>query len=306
MLANSVFAHSKLTLALQTTGRCLRFGGTAAECHETAVENFAFRQTSRPRHLPFILGIITNYRLEPQRALSPPHSHAIHCLLNYPINDELREFWGGSAGLEAVSDRLIIILDECLQKVLPFQAGIGFSKSEHLELDGQLADDVMPPILLALRSIIQGDPAVRSAVQRKLMPEDIDRTKHLDGSDNITSRLIKLMSSIAENLKTSVSELLFTLCEENASRLISYVGYGNAAGFLFQKGLLSGGVESQNANPPPSNINPITGEVLTGDNRNEEWEKLTEEEKDRETDKLIEMFEKLEKTGIIKIGTKSE
>ena len=37
------------------------------------------------------------------------------------------------------------------------------------------------------------------------------------------------------------AEFLFSLCKENASRLIKYTGYGNAAGLLMAHGLLTGG-----------------------------------------------------------------
>ncbi|KAF7313312.1 hypothetical protein HMN09_00486600 [Mycena chlorophos] len=71
-------------------------------------------------------------------------------------------------------------------------------------------------------------------------------------------------------LKDSVGEMLFAMCDSDASTMSTLLGYGNVAGFLFNKGIMS-------APPPPtsstgatstaaalaaasgSNINPITG-----------------------------------------------
>ena len=44
-------------------------------------------------------------------------------------------------------------------------------------------------------------------------------------------------------LQESVGEFLFVLCKDNVSRLIKYVGYGNAAGFLADHGLMAGNTD---------------------------------------------------------------
>ena len=86
------------------------------------------------------------------------------------------------------------------------------------------------------------------------------------------------------------------------STLASYVGYGNVAGFLFNKGIMS-------APPPPAGssasaptttangtpINPITGVAEKPATPIE----MTDEEKEREAEKLFVLFDRLEKTGAI-------
>ena len=49
-------------------------------------------------------------------------------------------------------------------------------------------------------------------------------------------------------LQESVGEFLFVLCKENVSRLIKYVGYGNAAGFLADHGLMAGNTDETAGN----------------------------------------------------------
>ena len=87
------------------------------------------------------------------------------------------------------------------------------------------------------------------------------------------------------------------------STLASYVGYGNVAGFLFNKGIMS-------APPPPANssgagaptatpsgvpINPITGVAEKPAPPIE----MSDEEKEREAEKLFVLFDRLEKSGAI-------
>ena len=82
------------------------------------------------------------------------------------------------------------------------------------------------------------------------------------------------------------------------------MGYGNVAGFLFSKGVMSPPPQpstSSNAVYGPSTsstgapINPITGiaqqPVTVTD--------MTDEEKEREAEKLFVLFDRLEKSGAI-------
>ena len=81
----------------------------------------------------------------------------------------------------------------------------------------------------------------------------------------------------------------------------SQIGYGNAAGYLFNRGILSA--------PPPAlttrsgatevldpSINPITGMVQ---HEAPPGPEMTDEEKEREAEKLFVLFERMEKiTGM--------
>jgi Guanine nucleotide exchange factor synembryn len=82
--------------------------------------------------------------------------------------------------------------------------------------------------------------------------------------------------------------------------LISQVGYGNVAGFLFNKGIVtgppsSGGEASGPADPSGAQINPITGAI-----QEERAEiEMTEEEREREAERLFVLFDRLERTGAV-------
>lgn len=86
-----------------------------------------------------------------------------------------------------------------------------------------------------------------------------------------------------------------------ASTLASYVGYGNVAGFLFNKGIMSAppaaghGPPSTTADGTP--INPITG--IAQQQQTDTASEMTEEEKEREAEKLFVLFDRLEKSGAL-------
>ena len=81
--------------------------------------------------------------------------------------------------------------------------------------------------------------------------------------------------------------------------LSSHVGYGNVAGFLFNKGVLntSSSLSSVGSLTTPSGdvINPITGTVQ---GEHVEME-MTDEEKEREAEKLFVLFNRLEQSGAL-------
>ena len=88
-----------------------------------------------------------------------------------------------------------------------------------------------------------------------------------------------------------------------AGTLASYVGYGNVAGFLFNKGIMSAppppagssGASAPTATPSGVPINPITGVA----ERPAPAIEMTEEEKEREAEKLFVLFDRLEKSGAL-------
>lgn len=114
-------------------------------------------------------------------------------------------------------------------------------------------------------------------------------------------------------LKDAAGELLFVVCDSDGNHLLNYflvevltlllaeimsslIGYGNAAGYLFNRGMLPAPPQgpSSGAGPSDSSINPITGMVQRELPPGPE---MTDEEKEREAEKLFVLFERLEKAG---------
>lgn len=145
-----------------------------------------------------------------------------------------------------------------------------------------------------------------------------DRTQPLEKRDDLLGRLIRLMGSVYyPRLKDSVGNILFQICDGDgaffvpssscnkinttptASTLSAQIGYGNSAGFLFNRGILA----PPGSNPDgeeDSDINPITG-LRNSKQRNEALDEMTEEEKEREAERLFVLFERLRATGVVDI-----
>ncbi|KAI9017079.1 guanine nucleotide exchange factor synembryn-domain-containing protein [Gaertneriomyces semiglobifer] len=235
--------------------------------------------------LPLIIAIVTKYPI-PSSGLVPPLSHAVHALMNFPVESH-KDLWfpGGDTG---VLDRLVDILDATLSASLNGYEDPDEDHKMGSPKVGQIPiDEALPPLLLLLTSLAKGDSAARDHLRRRLMPADIDRSKPIDKGSSLTARLIRFMTSVTlTNVRECVCDLLYVLSNENAQTFVQYVGYGNAAGFLYQRGLMTSGIpsagSSQSAGVSEDRpLNPITGEYDTG-LFNEEWHKL------------------LNKTGVIK------
>eukprot|EP00128_Syssomonas_multiformis_P016487 Colp12_sorted_trinity150504_noHs@25566 len=261
-------------------------------------------------------------------------SHSVNLLMSTPA-DLVSVVVGGHNQL----------LDD-LVKFLDRQLGVQENQSFSLS-----------PILTLLRKWARANPAVRRRLKESLLPPRDNFEVRPEEGDSLRARLIKLMTSHNMEVKTHVAELLFVLCKEKVSRLISETGYGNAAGLLASHGLLGGEggvadyssdsaeeeeVETQAAEgketrhlseeekkemvasiwgaseetpkqatdegpskaaqkqpkpQPPPNINSVTGTVFKD---SDPFAGMTEEEKEQEAEKLMLMFDRLNKLGIIK------
>ncbi|KAI9330200.1 guanine nucleotide exchange factor [Obelidium mucronatum] len=310
--------------------------------------------------LPILVDLITCIPVKESDPLSAPHSFAINCLLNFPASPEFFLQWLPGPNKDKIPEQLCKILAFSLKLAMPYNSENAIPlepldhppppKSNTPDYSKKKADEIIPPVVLVLKELANCHPKLREILRGFLTPEDIDRTRKLDSTDTTVARLIRLMTSISlENVKNSVGELLYALFDEDASKLTSYIGYGNAAGFLFQRGIMSdpnsgGGGASSSERPSSAlsddtvndadsyeiydgpkeqapaassskkgkgkaqpKLNPITGEIMKDEKQtNEEWDRLSDAEKEYETYKLMEMLDKLNKSGFIKAVHKND
>ncbi len=104
-----------------------------------------------------------------------------------------------------------------------------------------------------------------------------------------------------------ISSLLFELSNKDAQKFVQNVGYGFASGFLFQHNVpipenaleaWSTGSDGSNTRASQDSrqdisgrVNPITGQLLEME-ETIETEEMTQEEKEREAEKLFVLFER--------------
>ncbi|ORX48219.1 hypothetical protein DM01DRAFT_1292244 [Hesseltinella vesiculosa] len=106
---------------------------------------------------------------------------------------------------------------------------------------------------------------------------------------------------MAPQTRDAVSETLFVLCDENPTTFSQQVGYGNAIGYLVNKGIAMEPPHDAPESSQNRNINPITGQYLDAQDDGPSLADMTDEEKEREAERLFVLFERLKKTGIVDV-----
>ncbi|KAH9482875.1 Synembryn [Psilocybe cubensis] len=164
-------------------------------------------------------------------------------------------------------------------------------------------EDILSPIVVLITRLCMADEGTRVRVRQWLVPDDLDRSSPLEQRPDTLGRCLRILSCVYHaRLKDSVGEMMYAMADSDASVLSALVGYGNVAGFLFNKGVLSAPPASSSSSSAPQTtasgeqINPITGTTLQPKS---DLPEMTEEEKEREMEKLFVLFDRLEKNGAL-------
>lgn len=280
--------------------------------------------------LPPLVAVLTALPLPSPVPLMPPFTHAIAALLNYPVVDVKAEILApistpatpapaftspispsSSTALESAPpyiNRLITFTDLMLARYLstPLSPNDGRRVPEDVDAksiklksaaDGVELEDTLEPLLLLLRKTAAEDTDLRTLLLSILLPADLDRSLALDRRTDVLGRLVRLMSSVTLPRTARASgELLLALREGDAKRMSDTIGYGPCAGFLMNTGLASAlptGTTQSNGR----SVNPVTGEYETVEE--DEISKMSEEEKEREAERLFVLFDRLNRTGVV-------
>ncbi|KAF4632303.1 hypothetical protein G7Y89_g5823 [Cudoniella acicularis] len=190
-------------------------------------------------------------------------------------------------------------------------------KSIKVYADEEL-EHLVSPLLTLLRKMYEVAPEeTREQMRKTLLPSTEDRQQPLGRTDSFSARLLRLSTNPATpQVRELISGLLFDMSDKDARSFVQNVGYGFASGFLFQHNVpipenaleawSTSGSEASNTRASQESknlagkINPITGQFLDMEEPVEE-EKMTEEEREREAERLFVLFERLKKTGVVDI-----
>ncbi|OJI98099.1 hypothetical protein ASPVEDRAFT_37533 [Aspergillus versicolor CBS 583.65] len=183
-------------------------------------------------------------------------------------------------------DKLINILDQAVSAYDP------------LELETKAI-----PLLHTLVTIHELAPdGPRKYMQWLLLPDDNDRNRPIGQSDTLSSKLLKLSTMPYRNLKIAISELMFVLSGKNAESLTKNIGYGFAAGLLASRGMdipkSAGEAFATNPEGLDPEVNPITGQRWDKE-KEDTGPPMTQEEKEREAERLFVLFERAKANGIL-------
>lgn len=129
-------------------------------------------------------------------------------------------------------------------------------------------------------------------MQWLLLPEDSDRSEPIGKSDTLSSRLLALSTSPFAELKTAISDLMYSLSDKNPENFTRNIGYGLAAGLLASRGIeVPRNAKEAYATGTGSPVNPITGQRLDAEPQDTN-PPMTKEDKEREAERLFVLFER--------------
>lgn len=231
--------------------------------------------------IPHIVTILTKHALPPSRSpLAPPFGQLINALMNLNLNDaDVQSSLYPASASEAVADRLIQLTDTAL---------IAYE-------DDELETNVTPAVSAIIAVHEHAPEDVRRFIRGKLLPTEEDRKQVLGRGDSLAARLLRNSTNpVTTKLRDAISHLLFDMSDKDANKFVQNVGYGFASGFLFQNNIpvpesASEVHSSEGAGQRP--VNPITGQFIDTE-RFAEMPEMTQEEKEREAERLFVLFER--------------
>ncbi|XP_021547839.1 synembryn-A isoform X5 [Neomonachus schauinslandi] len=161
------------------------------------------------------------------------------------------------------------------------------------------------------RALVRPQPLQAQAEGRlppQVLPPLRDVRTRPEVGELLRNKLVRLMTHLDTDVKRVAAEFLFVLCSESVPRFIKYTGYGNAAGLLAARGLMAGGrpegqysededTDTDEYKEAKASINPVTGRVE--EKPPNPMEGMTEEQKEHEAMKLVNMFDKLSRHRVI-------
>ncbi|XP_012534321.1 synembryn [Monomorium pharaonis] len=166
------------------------------------------------------------------------------------------------------------------------------------------------PIVTALVRLVKSERIIRRYVRLQILPPLKDVMHRPEEGTTLRAKLCKLLTSPITELRDLVAELLFVLCKENVNRMVKYTGYGNAAGMFATKGLLgrnqaetaysseSEDSETEEYQKYKEQINPVIG--CFEQPKPNPLEGMTEEQKEYEALKLVNLVDQLTREGVVR------
>lgn len=171
--------------------------------------------------------------------------------------------------------------------------------------------EILSPVLTDLVKCVKCSAVMRRYIRHVILPPLRDVNKRPEEGTELRNYLCKLLTNPATQLADLSAELLFVLCKENVGRMIKYTGYGNAAGLFANRGLLAGrsnpiadySSDSEDSDTEEykqiqDKINPVLG--CYEPTHANPLEGMSDEQKEYEAMKLVQLMEKLNRSGVVK------
>ncbi|MGH0136874.1 UNVERIFIED_CONTAM: hypothetical protein FKN15_009586, partial [Acipenser sinensis] len=243
------------------------------------------------RHLCAILRFCLMSKADGEDRTEEFHSHTVNLLGNLPLMclDVLLTPKVQQGSIEYMGVNM-----DAVRMLLDFM-------DRRLDREHKLKETLTPSLNLLTESA-RVHRETRKFLRMKILPPLRDVKNRPEVGNSLRNKLVRLMTHIDTDVKHCAAELLFVLCKESVSRFVKYTGYGNAAGLLAARGLMCGGrgkgrysededTDTEEYREAKPNINPVTGRVE--EKLPNPMEGMTEEQKENEAMKLVNMFDKM-------------
>jgi hypothetical protein len=180
------------------------------------------------------------------------------------------------------------------------------------------AVELLPSGLLTMARVCEASEVIRKTIRHLILPATFDRQVSVDVGNEIKAQLARILQHPDGRLSGSGGDMLFILVRKRVERLVYHFGYGVTAGYLYSRELLNAaGTAEDGLNLGDSSdeevieekgltgIDPVTGRFAT-ESIIEGEIGMTEDEMQRENERLIDLLERLERTGVMKVYAAKE
>lgn len=250
-----------------------------------------------------LISLILNHPL-PTPPLKSPITYILNALLNLDLASAEKKTMMGP---EARSSPLFPY--SCPERVAERLTSI-FNKAIVTMPENELDQAAAPLCTLIRRQYELAYPQMKEWMRWILLPSDKDRDKPLGVGDTMAARLLRLSCSPGlPTLRENISSLLFELSEKDANKFVKNIGYGFAAGFLMNHNIQipssaaeANSISSDGDAKSGAEVNPVTGQRLSAEDAEQLPERsMSQDEKEREAERLFVLFEKLKATGVVNV-----
>ncbi|XP_065172750.1 synembryn-like [Atheta coriaria] len=171
--------------------------------------------------------------------------------------------------------------------------------------------ELLSPVFSSLLRIATVERPIRKYLRLQILPPLKDVHQRPEQGNTLRNCICRLLTTPITQVRDLAAELLFVICKENVNRMIKYTGYGNAAGLFARRGLMGGrpadtSVYSSESDDSDTEeyrdlkhgINPVLGCYEAP--KPNPTANMTEEQKEYEAMKLVQLMDDLTKTGVVK------
>ncbi|KAK9371984.1 guanine nucleotide exchange factor [Lipomyces chichibuensis] len=173
-------------------------------------------------------------------------------------------------------------------------------------LDTAGLDDSIVPLLLLLSNIFSSarNAKVIEYFKAMILPSEIERSRPLGQSSSLASTLLQITSKPTfMKSREVIYQLMWDASDQDVHKFIYHIGFGYAIGYIMSHEIaVPEDLLSETAPSVPSgNINPVTGQRVENEGQIPSLANMTEDEKEREAERLFVLFERMRANGIINV-----